>query len=201
MAKAQQPSAGQTSPDVREATGAHPGPSHPRERTLFAEERDAASICRYALQAELEAAELGVTTRCLQPVGKEICEKLKEGEAEKQKSYSAIIWAARALTPADLDTIRGVKDLVSNSYTNPKGLQGFDLFELSVSVSPQGLCSARRPLLRNRTVHTGAGLNSHAPRKGQPLARQTACKTDVITLSWPMARLRSELPSIRVLDK
>jgi len=69
---------------------------------------------RDALQAELEQADLGVTTRCLQPVGKEMCEKLKEGEADKQKSYSAVIWSARALTPSDLDTLRAVQNLVSD---------------------------------------------------------------------------------------
>jgi hypothetical protein len=88
-------------------------------------------MCPYALQqAELEAADLGVTTRCLQPVGREMCERLKEGEAEKQKSYSAVIWTARALTPTDLDTLRSVKDLVSDCYPNPSYLQGFDAFGL-----------------------------------------------------------------------
>jgi hypothetical protein len=55
-----------------------------------------------------------VTTRCLQPVGRELRDKLKEGEAEKQKRYSAVVWAERELTPADLGTLRAVTDLVSS---------------------------------------------------------------------------------------
>jgi hypothetical protein len=65
---------------------------------------------------------------------------LKEGEADKQKSYSAVIWSARALTPSDLDTLRAVQNLVSDCIVPIRAFEGFDLFELSVSVSTQGLC-------------------------------------------------------------
>jgi hypothetical protein len=155
------------------------------ERTPFAEECDAAWICPYALlQAELEAADLGVTTRCLQPVGREICEKLKEGEAEKQKSYSAVIWAARALTPADLDTLRSVKDLVSDCHPNPSGLRGLDAFGLRVCVPTYSACSLCHVRFASAELEPRT-----RPLKAQSFARQQACNTDVILLSWPMALL------------
>ena len=61
-----------------------------------------------------------VTTRSLQPVGPEVCAILKEGEMEKKKSYSAVVWASRALAPEDLHKLNAIKELVSALNLNPK---------------------------------------------------------------------------------
>ena len=48
----------------------------------------------------------------LQLVGREVCERLKEGESDKEKEYSALVWTSRPLLPAHLAALEAVRDLV-----------------------------------------------------------------------------------------
>ncbi|KAH7663346.1 Pseudouridine synthase protein [Dioscorea alata] len=52
-----------------------------------------------------------VTVRNLKLVGSEAWNLLREGEAEKQKQYAAVVWISRPLTEVDFNKISSIKNL------------------------------------------------------------------------------------------
>ncbi|XP_031477135.1 uncharacterized protein LOC116248472 isoform X2 [Nymphaea colorata] len=68
-------------------------------------------------------------------VGKEAWDLMREGEAEKQKQYSALVWISRPLTDQDLEYISNVKDLEVSQRT------------------PIRVLHRRSPLERKRIIH------------------------------------------------
>ncbi|GJN26744.1 hypothetical protein PR202_gb14702 [Eleusine coracana subsp. coracana] len=76
-----------------------------------------------------------VRVRNLKLVGNEIWTMMREGEAEKQKQYSALIWTSRELTESDLHNISRMKDM-----------------EI-IQKTPIRVLHRRSPLERKRTIH------------------------------------------------
>ncbi|KAL3144067.1 hypothetical protein ABBQ32_003865 [Trebouxia sp. C0010 RCD-2024] len=70
-----------------------------------------------AMQAALQQEEHGVQVQALQAVPRSICSLLKAGEAEKQKSYTAICHLPAAVTPEMVDVINNTKDLELHQQT------------------------------------------------------------------------------------
>ncbi|KAF3793202.1 putative tRNA pseudouridine synthase [Nymphaea thermarum] len=68
-------------------------------------------------------------------VGKEAWDLMREGEAEKQKQYAALVWISRPLTDQDLEYISNVKDLEVSQRT------------------PIRVLHRRSPLERKRIIH------------------------------------------------
>ncbi|CAN6463839.1 unnamed protein product [Victoria cruziana] len=68
-------------------------------------------------------------------VGKEAWDIMREGEAEKQKQYAALVWISRALTDKDLEYISNIKDLEVIQRT------------------PIRVLHRRSPLERKRLIH------------------------------------------------
>ncbi|TVU14890.1 hypothetical protein EJB05_38387 [Eragrostis curvula] len=76
-----------------------------------------------------------VRVRNLKLVGSEIWTMMREGEAEKQKQYAALIWTSRELTETDLQSISLTKDM-----------------EI-IQKTPIRVLHRRSPLERKRTIH------------------------------------------------
>ncbi|XP_052152967.1 uncharacterized protein LOC127771169 [Oryza glaberrima] len=76
-----------------------------------------------------------VRVRNLKLVGSEIWTMMREGEAEKQKQYAALIWTSRPLTDDDLHNISLIKDM-----------------EI-VQKTPIRVLHRRSPLERKRIIH------------------------------------------------
>uniref|UniRef100_S4RJC3 tRNA pseudouridine(55) synthase n=1 Tax=Petromyzon marinus TaxID=7757 RepID=S4RJC3_PETMA len=60
------------------------------------------------LQKEINSSDK-IAVRDLQIVSREAMAHMKEGEEEKTKSYSALVWSEKALVPGDLDFLRDIK--------------------------------------------------------------------------------------------
>ncbi|DBA95399.1 TPA: hypothetical protein ACH3X3_013275 [Trebouxia sp. C0006] len=88
-----------------------------------------------AMQLTLEKEDHGVQVQALQPVPRSICSLLKAGEAEKQKSYTAICQLPTAVTPEMTDIINSTKDLELHQQT------------------PVRVSHRRADLVRHRTVY------------------------------------------------
>ncbi|XP_032804352.2 tRNA pseudouridine synthase Pus10 [Petromyzon marinus] len=87
------------------------------------------------LQKEINSSDK-IAVRDLQIVSREAMAHMKEGEEEKTKSYSALVWSEKALVPGDLDFLRDIKDLRLEQTTPLRVLH-------------------RRPLaMRPRLIHT-----------------------------------------------
>ncbi|XP_035390932.1 putative tRNA pseudouridine synthase Pus10 isoform X2 [Electrophorus electricus] len=88
------------------------------------------------LQETINASSDKIRVRDLQIVTREAMGRMKEGEEEKTKSYSALIWTKKAITKADLDVIGNIKELKIDQKTPLRVLH-------------------RRPLaVRQRTIHS-----------------------------------------------
>ncbi|KAK9809078.1 hypothetical protein WJX72_009057 [[Myrmecia] bisecta] len=69
------------------------------------------------VQANLVKADTGVEVLKLQGAGKEVCAIIKDGETDKQKSYTALCRIERAVTPDDVALLNSQKDLLLKQYT------------------------------------------------------------------------------------
>ncbi|XP_006817042.1 tRNA pseudouridine synthase Pus10-like [Saccoglossus kowalevskii] len=88
------------------------------------------------LQKDINDSTKDIAVRDLQIVDKEEIGKLKEGELSKTKSYSALIWIDKKITPEDISFLQNIKDLKLEQKTPIRVLH-------------------RRPLaVRVRSVHT-----------------------------------------------
>ncbi|XP_058090742.1 uncharacterized protein LOC131237105 isoform X2 [Magnolia sinica] len=76
-----------------------------------------------------------VRVRNLKVVGNQAWDLMREGEAEKQKQYAALVWISRPLEDKDLQTITSLKD------TN------------ILQKTPIRVLHRRSPLERKRTIH------------------------------------------------
>lgn len=65
-----------------------------------------------AMQQETNKVSELVSIRDLQIVSRDDVARLKEGEEEKSKSYTALCWCQRTLTSQDIDLLESTKDLV-----------------------------------------------------------------------------------------
>ncbi|XP_062400205.1 putative tRNA pseudouridine synthase Pus10 [Sardina pilchardus] len=63
------------------------------------------------LQEEINQSSKKIRVRDLQIVTREAMSRMKEGEEEKTKSYSALIWSQKAITEDDLKFIANIKSL------------------------------------------------------------------------------------------
>lgn len=63
------------------------------------------------LQEEINKASDKIRVRDLQMVTREAMSRMKEGEEEKTKSYSALIWTQKAITEDDIKFIANIKNL------------------------------------------------------------------------------------------
>ncbi|DBA77530.1 TPA: hypothetical protein ACH3X1_009345 [Trebouxia sp. C0004] len=88
-----------------------------------------------AMQLTLEKEDHGVQVQALQPVPRSICSLLKAGEAEKQKSYTAICQLPTAVTPEMTEIIDSTKNLELDQQT------------------PVRVSHRRADLVRHRTVY------------------------------------------------
>lgn len=98
-----------------------------------------------SIPSEIEVQKIGervnnsekkiVRVRNLTMVGNEIWNMMREGEAEKQKQYAALIWTSRELTDNDLHSISVTKDM-----------------EI-VQKTPIRVLHRRSPLERKRIIH------------------------------------------------
>ena len=97
-------SAGREDMDVRMLGGGRPfilEVHDPRRPTAFADVAE-----RRAMEAALANADDGaVTATNIHPVPREAYITMHEGSAEKRKTYSAVCWASRALTEADVKAL------------------------------------------------------------------------------------------------
>merc|ERR1719483_834196 len=87
------------------------------------------------LQQRINASTKDVQVRDLQIVTKENTDKLKQGEEDKTKTYTAYCWCERKLEQADVDTLNNIKDLVLHQKT------------------PLRVLHRRTAVTRDRTVH------------------------------------------------
>ncbi|XP_068178349.1 tRNA pseudouridine synthase Pus10 isoform X2 [Antennarius striatus] len=69
------------------------------------------------LQQTINSSSEKIRVRDLQIVTREATGRMKEGEEEKTKSYSALVWTQRPLQKEDLDFIQDIKDLTLNQKT------------------------------------------------------------------------------------
>eukprot|EP01018_Ginkgo_biloba_P013331 Gb_17462 [translate_table: standard] len=76
-----------------------------------------------------------VKVRALKEVGSDAWTLMREGEAEKQKQYAALVWISRALTDEDLKCISEIKELEIEQKT------------------PIRVLHRRSPLVRKRLIH------------------------------------------------
>ena len=63
------------------------------------------------LQDSINSSTRDIAVRGLAVVGRETASLLKEGEEDKQKRYSALIWTSQELVPSDVDFLADIKDL------------------------------------------------------------------------------------------
>lgn len=97
------------------------------------------------LQEMINTSSDKIRVRDLQVVSREATSRMKEGEEEKTKSYSALIWTKKAITKDDLDFIAQIKELKIDQKTPLRVLH-------------------RRPLaVRQRLIHamSASYLNTH----------------------------------------
>ncbi|XP_012677961.2 putative tRNA pseudouridine synthase Pus10 [Clupea harengus] len=97
------------------------------------------------LQEEINQSSDKIRIRDLQLVTREAMGHMKEGEEDKTKSYSALIWSQKAITEEDIEFIGNIKDLEIAQKTPLRVLH-------------------RRPLaVRQRVIHTmsTSHLNPH----------------------------------------
>lgn len=73
--------------------------------------------------------------RALQLVGNDARSLMLEGESEKQKQYTAVIWLSRPVTDAEIELFAGIKDLEIQQKT------------------PVRVLHRRSPLVRPRSIH------------------------------------------------
>jgi len=57
------------------------------------------------LAKDLKQADLGVEVVAPQGVSRDLYSRMKEGESEKEKTYAAVVWLSRAITPDDIAAI------------------------------------------------------------------------------------------------
>ncbi|KAF4075351.1 hypothetical protein AMELA_G00233730 [Ameiurus melas] len=69
------------------------------------------------LQETINTSSDKIRVRDLQIVTREATSRMKEGEEEKTKSYSALIWTQKPITPADLDFFETIKELKIDQKT------------------------------------------------------------------------------------
>lgn len=69
------------------------------------------------LQETINTSSDKIRVRDLQIVTREATSRMKEGEEEKTKSYSALIWTQKPITPADLDFFEKIKELKIDQKT------------------------------------------------------------------------------------
>ncbi|XP_076847971.1 tRNA pseudouridine synthase Pus10 [Brachyhypopomus gauderio] len=69
------------------------------------------------LQETINASSDKIRVRDLQIVTRDAMSRMKVGEEEKTKSYSALIWTKKAITKADLDIIGNIKELKIDQKT------------------------------------------------------------------------------------
>lgn len=70
-----------------------------------------------AMEAAINAAGTGVQVRGLRAADAALVSRLKEGEQDKEKSYSALCWVPRALTHADVALLEGSAPLELQQQT------------------------------------------------------------------------------------
>ncbi|KAM9454247.1 tRNA pseudouridine synthase Pus10 [Clarias gariepinus] len=88
------------------------------------------------LQETINTSSDKIRVRDLQIVTREATSRMKEGEEEKTKSYSALIWTQKPITPGDLDFFTNIKELKIDQKTPLRVLH-------------------RRPLaIRQRVIHS-----------------------------------------------
>uniref|UniRef100_A0A3B1JS72 tRNA pseudouridine(55) synthase n=1 Tax=Astyanax mexicanus TaxID=7994 RepID=A0A3B1JS72_ASTMX len=88
------------------------------------------------LQETINTSSDKIRVRDLQIVTREAMGRMKEGEEEKTKTYSALIWTKKPLTHTDLDFIKNIKELKVDQKTPLRVLH-------------------RRPLaVRQRVIHS-----------------------------------------------
>lgn len=63
------------------------------------------------LQETINQSSDKIRVRHLQIVSREATSRMKEGEEEKTKTYSALIWTQKAIDDTDLEFLRNIKDL------------------------------------------------------------------------------------------
>ncbi|CAI5476139.1 unnamed protein product [Closterium sp. Yama58-4] len=64
------------------------------------------------IEQEINEQERGKVGVCqLQLADSRVCALMRQGEAEKQKSYVAVVWIARPITQADVAKLESIKDL------------------------------------------------------------------------------------------
>ena len=83
---------------------------NPKQSTISQEE------CRQ-LQAAINSCTTDISVNSLAVVGRQVLELLKAGEEEKRKNYSALVWASKTLTAADMHRLSEFKDLVIQQKT------------------------------------------------------------------------------------
>ncbi|GAQ84635.1 hypothetical protein KFL_001980170 [Klebsormidium nitens] len=112
-----------------------------RGRPFVLELQNARVLPPPAAYAQMQAAvnsrpDKWVAVRDLALVDRSQVDLLREGEAEKQKEYAAIVWLPRPATQADVDKLNGMRDLVVQQRT------------------PIRVLHRRSPLIRPRTIHS-----------------------------------------------
>ncbi|CAI7926972.1 unnamed protein product [Closterium sp. NIES-54] len=65
------------------------------------------------IELEINEQERGKVGVCqLQLADSRVCALMRQGEAEKQKSYVAVVWISRPITQADVAKLESIKDLM-----------------------------------------------------------------------------------------
>ncbi|CAI6008240.1 unnamed protein product [Closterium sp. NIES-65] len=68
------------------------------------------------IELEINEQERGKVGVCqLQLADSRVCALMRQGEAEKQKSYVAVVWISRPITQADVTKLESIKDLVAGA--------------------------------------------------------------------------------------
>mmetsp|Transcript_5176 Transcript_5176/g.14482 ORF Transcript_5176/g.14482 Transcript_5176/m.14482 type:complete len:585 (+) Transcript_5176:264-2018(+) len=69
------------------------------------------------LAKDLKQADLGVEVVAPQGVSRDLYSRMKEGESEKEKTYAAVVWLSRAITPDDIAAIGAYQSLAIQQAT------------------------------------------------------------------------------------
>ncbi|CAI5465600.1 unnamed protein product, partial [Closterium sp. Yama58-4] len=89
------------------------------------------------IEQEINEQERGKVGVCqLQLADSRMCTLMRQGEAEKQKSYVAVVWISRSITQADVAKLESIKDLELQQKT------------------PIRVLHRRSPLTRPRTIYS-----------------------------------------------
>ncbi|KAF5193610.1 Pseudouridylate synthase, partial [Thalictrum thalictroides] len=98
--------------------------------------RDPLKVSTGEIEGKINNSEVKlVRVRNVKVVGIEGWNLMREGEAEKQKQYAALVWISRSLEDEDLKTIASVKDMQISQRT------------------PVRVLHRRSPLDRERSIH------------------------------------------------